>query len=81
MIRYFGVPMEMVWVMGIHDFLCLPELTGAEVQEEPHLDVRSTLQRLPFYYTPPAMSDTVILDPTPEDHTVGTPSSMIVARP
>ncbi|GJV20361.1 hypothetical protein Tco_1369381, partial [Tanacetum coccineum] len=23
-------------VMGIHDFLCLPERTGAEVQEEPH---------------------------------------------
>nr|GEV36434.1 hypothetical protein [Tanacetum cinerariifolium] len=23
--------------MGIHDFLCLPEWTGAEVQEEPHL--------------------------------------------
>ncbi|GJY91914.1 hypothetical protein Tco_0507696, partial [Tanacetum coccineum] len=23
-------------VMGIHDFLCLPEWTGAEVQEEPH---------------------------------------------
>ncbi|GJT35356.1 reverse transcriptase domain-containing protein [Tanacetum coccineum] len=36
-------------VMGIHDFLCLPEWTGAEVQEEPHLDVRPTLQRLPFY--------------------------------
>ncbi|GJV84433.1 gypsy type transposase [Tanacetum coccineum] len=28
-----------VWkIMGIHDFLCLPEWTGAEVQEEPHLD-------------------------------------------
>ncbi|GJV21869.1 hypothetical protein Tco_1370889 [Tanacetum coccineum] len=25
-------------VMGIHDFLCLPEWTGTEVQEEPHLD-------------------------------------------
>ncbi|GJZ45255.1 ribonuclease H-like domain-containing protein [Tanacetum coccineum] len=25
-------------VMGIHDFLCLPEWIGAEVQEEPHLD-------------------------------------------
>ncbi|GJZ29714.1 hypothetical protein Tco_0574361, partial [Tanacetum coccineum] len=25
-------------VIGIHDFLCLPEWTGAEVQEEPHLD-------------------------------------------
>ncbi|GKG21351.1 hypothetical protein Tco_0383946, partial [Tanacetum coccineum] len=43
--------------MGIHDFLCLPEWTGAEVQEEPHLDVRSTLQRLPFYCTPPDVVD------------------------
>ncbi|GJW65439.1 hypothetical protein Tco_0117323 [Tanacetum coccineum] len=25
-------------VIGIHDFLCLPEWTGAEVREEPHLD-------------------------------------------
>ncbi|GJV65311.1 hypothetical protein Tco_1476139 [Tanacetum coccineum] len=44
-------------VIGIHDFLCLLEWTGAEVQEEPHLDVRSTLQRLPFYCTPPAAAD------------------------
>ncbi|GJU06481.1 hypothetical protein Tco_1122911 [Tanacetum coccineum] len=35
-------------VMGIHDFLCLPEWTGVEVQEEPYLDVRPTLQRLLF---------------------------------
>ncbi|GJW34832.1 hypothetical protein Tco_0057752 [Tanacetum coccineum] len=27
-------------VMSIHDFLCLPKWTGAEVQEEPHLDKR-----------------------------------------
>nr|GEY51713.1 hypothetical protein [Tanacetum cinerariifolium]GEY57141.1 hypothetical protein [Tanacetum cinerariifolium] len=54
-------------VMGIHDFLCLPEWTGAEVQEEPHLDVRSTLQRLPFYCTPPAVVDAIILEPTLED--------------
>ncbi|GJT92572.1 hypothetical protein Tco_1081417 [Tanacetum coccineum] len=26
-------------IMGIHDFLYLPEWTGAEVQEEPHLDI------------------------------------------
>ncbi|GJZ41922.1 hypothetical protein Tco_0588808, partial [Tanacetum coccineum] len=44
-------------IMGIYDFLCLLEWTGAEVQEEPHLDVRSTLQTLPFYCTPPAMAD------------------------
>ncbi|GJW07623.1 hypothetical protein Tco_1570046 [Tanacetum coccineum] len=29
---------DMPKAMGIHDFLCLPEWTGAEVQEEPHLD-------------------------------------------
>ncbi|GKG38172.1 hypothetical protein Tco_0457395, partial [Tanacetum coccineum] len=42
--------------IGIHDFLYLPKWTNAEVQEEPHLDVRSTLQRFPFYCTPPAAS-------------------------
>ncbi|GKD87368.1 hypothetical protein Tco_1358522 [Tanacetum coccineum] len=67
-------------IIGIYDFLCLPEWTGAEVQEEPHLDVRSTLQKLPFYYTPPAVADVVILDPTLEDLAVGTPSSKIVAK-
>ncbi|GKA18644.1 hypothetical protein Tco_0698559 [Tanacetum coccineum] len=30
-------------VMGIHDFLCLPEWTDAEAQEEPHLDVSSKI--------------------------------------
>ncbi|GKA29253.1 hypothetical protein Tco_0715498 [Tanacetum coccineum] len=30
-------------VMGIYDFLCLPEWTGAEVQEEPHLNVSSKI--------------------------------------
>ncbi|GKE35155.1 hypothetical protein Tco_1454477, partial [Tanacetum coccineum] len=29
-------------VMGIHDFLYLPEWTGAEVQKEPYLDVRGS---------------------------------------
>ncbi|GJU22659.1 hypothetical protein Tco_1156001 [Tanacetum coccineum] len=54
-------------VMGIYDFLCLPEWTGAKVQEEPHLDVRLTLQRLPFYCTPHAVAKDVIPDPTLED--------------
>ncbi|GJR03634.1 hypothetical protein Tco_0526618 [Tanacetum coccineum] len=67
-------------VLGIHDFLCLPEWTGVEVQEEPHLDVRPTLQRLPFYCTPPAETDAVIPKPTLEDLAVGTPSSKIVAK-
>ncbi|GKB73887.1 hypothetical protein Tco_0935299, partial [Tanacetum coccineum] len=44
-------------VMGIHDFLCLPEWTRSKVQEEIHHDVRHTLQRLPFYYTSLAAPD------------------------
>ncbi|GKF17707.1 hypothetical protein Tco_0062625, partial [Tanacetum coccineum] len=54
--------------------------TGAEVQEEPHLDVRSTIQRLPFYCTPLAAADAVIPNPTPEDLAAGTPSSKILAK-
>ncbi|GJU55433.1 hypothetical protein Tco_1229147 [Tanacetum coccineum] len=67
-------------VMDIYDFLCLPEWTGVEVQEEPHFDVRSTFQRLPFYCTPLAAADAVIPDPTLEDLAVGTPSSKILAK-
>ncbi|GKB69239.1 hypothetical protein Tco_0930651 [Tanacetum coccineum] len=54
-------------VMGIHDFLCLPKWTDVEVQKEPHLDLRPTLQRLPFYCTLSAATDAVIPDPTLED--------------
>ncbi|GKA83093.1 hypothetical protein Tco_0789841 [Tanacetum coccineum] len=67
-------------VMGIHDFLCLPEWTGAEVQEEPHHDIRPTLQRLPFYCTPPAAVDAGVSDPTPEDLAAGNPSVKVVAK-
>nr|GEX18807.1 hypothetical protein [Tanacetum cinerariifolium] len=67
-------------VTGIHDFLCLPKWTGAEVQEEPYLDVSPTLQRLPFYYTPPAAAEAVIPDLTLEDLSVGIPSFKIVAK-
>ncbi|GKE92166.1 hypothetical protein Tco_1573261 [Tanacetum coccineum] len=35
--------------------------------EDPHLDVKPTLQRLPFYCTPPDAVEAVIPDPTPED--------------
>ncbi|GJW76061.1 hypothetical protein Tco_0137743 [Tanacetum coccineum] len=65
---------------GIHDFLCHPEWTGVEVQEEPYLDVRPTLQRLPFYCTPPVAADAVIPEPASKDLAVGTPSSKIVAQ-
>ncbi|GJW14638.1 hypothetical protein Tco_0018771 [Tanacetum coccineum] len=53
---------------------------GVEVEEEPHLDVRSTLKKLPFYCTPPTIADAVILDPTPEDLVVGNHSSKILAK-
>ncbi|GKE45199.1 hypothetical protein Tco_1472483, partial [Tanacetum coccineum] len=66
--------------MGIHDFLCLLDWTGSEVQEEPHHDIRPTLQRLPFYCTPPAAADTVISDPSPTDLAGGNPSAKVLAK-
>ncbi|GJU21752.1 hypothetical protein Tco_1155094 [Tanacetum coccineum] len=65
-------------VMGIYDFLCFPEWTGSEVQEELHHDVRPTLQKLPFYYTPPAAADVVVLDPTPDDLAATTLSTKVL---
>ncbi|GKE44903.1 hypothetical protein Tco_1472187, partial [Tanacetum coccineum] len=47
-------------VMGIHDFFCLPEWIGLEVQEEIHHDMRPTLKRLPFYCTPLAAGNVAI---------------------
>ncbi|GJV34817.1 hypothetical protein Tco_1407294 [Tanacetum coccineum] len=67
-------------LMDIHDFLCLPEWIGAEVQEELHHDTRPTLQRLPFYYTPLAVVDSTISDPTPGDLATGTPSAKVMAK-
>ncbi|GJT16454.1 hypothetical protein Tco_0875160 [Tanacetum coccineum] len=67
-------------VMGIYDFLCLSKWNSAKVQEEPHHDIRPTLQRLSFYCTSPAATDAVISDPTMEDLAVGTPSVKILAK-
>nr|GEU56573.1 hypothetical protein [Tanacetum cinerariifolium] len=67
-------------IMGIHDFLCLPECPGVEVQEEPHHDIRSTLQRLPFYCTSPAVAYSVVLDPTLKDLAASNPSAKVVAK-
>ncbi|GJT26211.1 hypothetical protein Tco_0906486 [Tanacetum coccineum] len=53
---------------------------GMGVQEEPHHDIKPTLQRLPFYYTPPAAADTVISDPTPADLAAGTHSAKVLAK-
>ncbi|GKC85580.1 hypothetical protein Tco_1141297 [Tanacetum coccineum] len=44
------------------------------------MDVRPTLQRLPFYCTPPTTAGVVIPDLAPEDFAAGTPSFKIVAK-
>ncbi|GJX59800.1 dual specificity protein phosphatase 1-like protein [Tanacetum coccineum] len=67
-------------VKGIHDFLCLPEWTGTEIQEEPHHDIRPTLQRLPFYYTLHAAVNAAIPDLTLEDFAAGTSSAKVLAK-
>nr|GEX36715.1 hypothetical protein [Tanacetum cinerariifolium] len=67
-------------VMGIHDFLYLPEWTGSEVQEEIHHNVRPTLQRLPFYCTPTAAPNVVIIGHTQEDLDAATPSTKVLAK-
>ncbi|GKE76232.1 hypothetical protein Tco_1542352 [Tanacetum coccineum] len=54
--------------------------TGSEAQEEPHHDIRPTLQRLPFYCTPHAAVDTVILDPSPADLAASKPSTKVLAK-
>nr|GEV29255.1 hypothetical protein [Tanacetum cinerariifolium] len=51
-----------------------------DVLEKPHHDIRPTLQRLPFYYTPPAATDVVILELTLEDLVTSNPSAKIVAK-
>ncbi|GJW86371.1 hypothetical protein Tco_0161711 [Tanacetum coccineum] len=67
-------------VMGIHDFLCLPKWTSAEVQVDPHHDIRPTFQRLPFYCTPAAAVDVIILDLTPKELVVSNPSAKVIAK-
>nr|GEZ47871.1 retrovirus-related Pol polyprotein from transposon TNT 1-94 [Tanacetum cinerariifolium] len=68
-------------MMGIHDFLCLSDWTGAEVQEEPHHDIRPTLQKLPFYCTlPTAVVDAVISDPTLKDLTASNLSAKVFSK-
>nr|GFA46068.1 ribonuclease H-like domain-containing protein [Tanacetum cinerariifolium] len=52
----------------------------APSRRSPHLDVRSTFQRLPFYCTPPTTVDAVIPNPTLEDLAIGTPSFKILAK-
>ncbi|GKC73776.1 hypothetical protein Tco_1119659 [Tanacetum coccineum] len=58
----------------------MPEGESTKVQEELHHDVRSTLQRLPFYCTPSAAADVVIHDPTPECVAATTPNTKVLAK-
>ncbi|GKF71377.1 hypothetical protein Tco_0207491, partial [Tanacetum coccineum] len=67
-------------VIDIHDFLCLYEWTGSKVHKEVHYDVRPTLQRFPFYYTPPAATNAAIPVPTLEDLAAATSSSKVLAK-
>nr|GFB91636.1 hypothetical protein [Tanacetum cinerariifolium] len=48
--------------------------------ENPHHDIRPTLQRLPFYCTFPNTADPVILGPTIKDLAAGTPSAKVIAK-
>ncbi|GJS44858.1 hypothetical protein Tco_0594979 [Tanacetum coccineum] len=62
---------------------CDPVLRGANgngTGEEPHHNIRPTLQRLPFYCTPPAIIDVVIPDPTPKDLTASNTSAKVFAK-
>ncbi|GJT92577.1 hypothetical protein Tco_1081422 [Tanacetum coccineum] len=45
-----------------------------------HYDVRPTLQRLPFYCTPPDATNAAIPAPTPKDLAAATPSSKVLAK-
>nr|GEV21353.1 hypothetical protein [Tanacetum cinerariifolium] len=56
------------------------DVDGNGTKEEPHLHVRPTLQRLRFYFTPPATADPIILGPTSGELAIGTSTSKIVAK-
>ncbi|GKE02071.1 hypothetical protein Tco_1390054 [Tanacetum coccineum] len=48
--------------------------------EEPHHNIRPTLQRLPFYCTSPTAVDAAMPNPTLEDLAAGNPSAKVVAK-
>ncbi|GKB79215.1 hypothetical protein Tco_0946110, partial [Tanacetum coccineum] len=60
--------------------VCDPDFKVPMEMEDPHLDIRPTLQRFPIYCTPHAVADAVILNPTLKDTAVGTPSAKILAK-
>nr|GEW20997.1 hypothetical protein [Tanacetum cinerariifolium] len=53
---------------------------GRGVFEEPHHEIRPTLQRLPLYCTPPAVVDVAVSDLTLEDLVARTPSAKVIVK-
>ncbi|GJU18913.1 hypothetical protein Tco_1146879 [Tanacetum coccineum] len=51
-------------------------MESASAKEEPYHDIRPTLQRIPFYCTPPTAADAIIPDPTLEGLTASNSSVM-----
>ncbi|GKA87376.1 hypothetical protein Tco_0809140 [Tanacetum coccineum] len=67
-------------VMSIHDFLCMPSLEKATVQEEPHELGTSILGRVADRTTPPAPAGTAIPRASLEEIAVTRPDPNVVAK-
>ncbi|GKD98438.1 hypothetical protein Tco_1382335 [Tanacetum coccineum] len=67
-------------VMSIHDFLCMPSLEKATVQEEPHQLGTSILGRVADRTTPPALAGTAIPRASPEEIVVTRPDHNVVTK-
>ncbi|GJR67461.1 hypothetical protein Tco_0013526 [Tanacetum coccineum] len=67
-------------VMSIHDFLCMPSLEKAMVQEEPHQLGTSILGRVADRTTPPALAGTAIPRASPEEIAVTRPDHNVVTK-
>ncbi|GJX60107.1 hypothetical protein Tco_0291497 [Tanacetum coccineum] len=66
--------------ISIHDFLCMPSLEKATVQEEPHELGTSILSRVIDHTTPPAPTGTAIPRASLEEIAVTRPDRNIVAK-
>ncbi|GJS78547.1 hypothetical protein Tco_0728428 [Tanacetum coccineum] len=67
-------------VMSIHDFLCMPSLEKATVQEEPHQLGTSILGRVADRTTPPALAGTAIPRASLEEIVVTRPDRNVVTK-
>nr|GEW06680.1 hypothetical protein [Tanacetum cinerariifolium] len=65
--------------MGIHDFLCLFEWNGSEVQEEVIMILGLLFRGFPST-APHAAADVAIPDHTPEDLVASTPNAKVMAK-